>query len=461
MNPLQKQLFLLFLLVFVGLAACEENVKWTPNDDAENASLPLSMKQRQQLLQLQEAIRTSPDPSATLEEVAKGNGMSPQELVNMLEKNNRDLQQNPSLAQPTTIPKLAMKALASVGVAISQASKKHPRSFSVATATLVLFLYVSIMVPRTGMHVSSSRKLGISKGPTCLFAPNQNYLQKLANSPRLEKCALSIKTKKTKWDDLLSKEDGVHVHKLPKKSELVQAVSAQVSLPADSFLELLPSGDEEEEDLSQQQDEILELLFENAASLLSTRQLTEFSSEKQQMQVASSSDRQRNGIIVVPGLGDFGRFGLMYWQVTHQMESDKDSSLTLTTLRGMGFFDGQIHFEIKKYRSKVSVRVHLVVPKHGRKLPKGIATKMVNELAQSLGTSASRRTEQTLARQSQGRRFKSASHRRATERRQSRFEREKLIEEMSEDRRRKWQRGNPDAGRYRPSGDRQRSPNNC
>jgi hypothetical protein len=32
---------------------------------------------------------------------------------------------------------------------------------------------------------------------------------------------------------------------------------------------------------------------------------------------------------------------------------------------------------------------------------------------------------------------------------------------MAEDRRRRWQRGNPDAGRWRPSGDRMKSPNNC
>ena len=135
--------------------------------------------------------------------------------------------------------------------------------------------------------------------------------------------------------------------------------------------------------------------------------------------------------------------------------------MTLTTLKGMGFFDGQIHFDMKKYRSKLVINVHLAVPKRGRKMGKVLASRIVQELADSLATSASRRTEQIVARQVQGKRFKSASHRRAKERRQSRFEREKLIEEMAEDRRRKWQRNNPDAGRYRPSGDRQRSPNNC
>jgi hypothetical protein len=121
--------------------------------------------------------------------------------------------------------------------------------------------------------------------------------------------------------------------------------------------------------------------------------------------------------------------------VTRQLETDKDSSLTLTTLKGMGFLDGQIHCEIKKYRSKIVVSVHLAIPKRGHKISKAMATKIVDELAQSLSNLASqRRTQQTLARRTQGKRFQSASHNRAQERRKSRFEREKQIEEMAKER---------------------------
>ena len=462
--PRRASLLYILLILVVNLVApicAEEQIKWTANEDAESAPLPLSLKQRQQLLQLQEAIRTSPDPGATLEQVAQGNGMTPQELVNMLEKNARDLQQNPSLAEPRTIPKVAMKFVASVGVIISQAAKKHPQSFTIATATLLFLLYATITIPRTGMHISAGRKLGLSKGPTCIFAPNQRYIQKLVDSPQLEKQALSVTAKKTKWDDLFLKEDGIEVHKLPRKSQLAQAVSVRVTLSADSLFEELGIEDDQGEEADNRKDAALELLFEEALRLLSTRQLAGFSSVEYPLQVASSSDRKKYGILVVRGLGDFRRYGLIFWQVSRQMESDKDASLTLTTVQGKGFFDGQIHFEVKKYRSKVLIITHLVVPKRGRKIAKGKASEIVDALAQSLATSASQRTQQTLARQSQGRRFKSASQRRAAERRQSRFEREKLIEEMAEDRRRKWQRSNPDAGRYRPSGDRQRSPNNC
>ena len=85
--PRRASLLYILLILVVNLVApicAEEQIKWTANEDAESAPLPLSLKQRQQLLQLQEAIRTSPDPGATLEQVAQGNGMTPQELVNML-----------------------------------------------------------------------------------------------------------------------------------------------------------------------------------------------------------------------------------------------------------------------------------------------------------------------------------------------------------------------------------------
>jgi hypothetical protein len=87
-------LLVVLLLVHSNPCRAALKAKWTPNDDSEeNPSLPLSMKQRKQLLQLQQVIDTSPNPKATLAQVAKSNNMSPNALTNMLEKNARDLQQ--------------------------------------------------------------------------------------------------------------------------------------------------------------------------------------------------------------------------------------------------------------------------------------------------------------------------------------------------------------------------------
>lgn len=440
----RRILRIMLLLGFVVFGSCEEEIKWTANEDAENAPLPLSMRQRQQLLQLDQVIRSSPDPNGTLQQVAEQNGMSPQDLINMLDKNNRDLQQNPSLAQPTTVVSVITKVLASVGVMISQSAKKNPRSFAMTVSILLFLIYARVVIPRTGMHVTRG---------TALFPPHQRYLQKLADSPSLERCALSIQTKKTKWDDLKLESDGVEIHKLPRSSELTQALSAQFTLTFDDFVE----GDDIEEDLDAKE-ELLDLIFESASTTLTERQWTEFAPGSKSLKSAVSA--KKHGILMVPGLGAMGRYGLIRWQITQQQETDRDTSVTLTSLKG-DFFDGQIHLEARKYRSKVVLRAHLGVPKRGRKMNKKVASKVVNDLVESLGSSVSQRTRQSLARRSIGKRFKVASHTRASERRKTRFDREKLIEDMAEDRRRKWQRGNPDAGRYRPSGDRQRSPNNC
>ncbi len=442
---------LLILLSLAVFGSCEEEIKWTANEDAENAPLPLSMRQRQQLLQLDHAIRSSPDPNGTLQQVAQQNGMSPQDLINMLDKNNRDLSQDPSLLQPTTVVSVITKVLASVGVVISQTAKKNPRSFALTLSLLLLLMYARIMIPTTGMHVTRG---------TALFPPSQKYLQKLADSPVLDRCTLSIQTKKTMWDDLKLDNDGVEIHKMPRSSELVQAVSAQFTLDVDEFLEVGDDDDddEEEEKNTELKDELLDILFENSATVLTERRWTELSPGNKPLKSAVSG--KKHGILMVPGLGAIGRYGLIRWQITQQSETEKYASVTMTTLKG-DFFDGQIHLEAKKYRSKVVLTAHIAVPKGGRKLSKSTASKLVLDLVQSLGASASQRTRQHMARRSIGRRFKSASHERATERRKTRFDRERKIEDMAEDRRRRRQRQNPDAGHYRPSGDRQRSPNNC
>jgi len=458
-NSLRFLLF--FCLVVVGLCK-EEEIKWTPNEDAENAPLPLSMNQRQQLLQLDQAIRSSPDPNGTLQKVAEKNGMSPQDLVNMLEKNNRDLAQNPSLLQPTTVVSFITKSFATLGYVILQIAKKNPKSFTVSITILIFLMYSMIMIPRTGIH--------ITKGTT-IFPPSQNYLQKLADIPGLERKSLSITNQKMKWDDLqLQGEDngdgdGVEIHKLPKSSELSQAISGQYTLYPEDFYETEKDDDvdddEEDGEEDTMKDNVLDLLFENAIYVLSERYWTEFAPTGQPLKSAES-DRKKHGILLVPGLGILGRCGMVRYQITQQSERENIVSVTLTTLKG-DFFDGQIHFEIqkkklKKSKRRIIINIHLGIPKRGRKINKKLGMKIVKDLMESVERSISQRVRQNLARRSVGKRFKMGSTQRAKERRKSRSDREKLIEDMAEDRRRKWQRGNPNAGRWTPTGDRMRNP---
>lgn len=489
---------------------------WTPNED-DGPAMPLSMNQRQQLVQLQQAIQNAPDPSGTLEQVAESNGMSANDLYQMIEKNAQDLQQDPQLlselqsfaSQSSTgnsLPKIIFRIVASLGIAIRQIAKQNPRTFTMTALIGLLMFYSLLAIPRTGIHISSGRSLLLSRGPTTVFAPPDRYVHKLigktayASMKKSSPPRLSIQTLKKDWDDLLipmrreliatglNENDGdenddnamtlngkVEVHKLSRKNELRQAVTAQFVLSPDKLLEEFPLGETKEEIIAER-DTIVDMLYTNAVNILSERNILEFSSLNSKQRLRNicgdgSDDTDKDlGVIVVPGLGNFGRHGLVYWMATSQTTQQSatspssSSTLTLTTLKGKGYFDGQIHIDVNKipnHDGMLLVQVSLAVPKGGRKIPKKIGERLVEEMARSIIQSSSRKSQQRLARQSQGKRFKESGNRRANDKRNTRFDRERLMEEMAVDRRRRWQKKNPDAGRYRPSGDRMRSPHNC
>ena len=466
-----------------------EQVNWTANE--ERQPLPLSMKQRQQLLQLQQTIEQSPNPESVLQQVAQANQMSPQDLVSMLQQNAQDLQQDPKLlnqvmAGPVLGPQIVMKWIGTLGMAMVSAARKHPSISAITSMSVLMILYLIITVPKTGGVLSSRRGgLSMSRGPTTWFEPPTKYLSRRLErlNSMLEDRPVSVKTKKTRWDDLRikgNKDDDdntsltVHVHKLKRGDALVQAISAQESVNAREFLstdddENEDSDDEEKQygnEVSQGEvDGIMELLLEHAATILATKQLTEFVSDESPTPllkfIPSPVGRQRFGILVVPRIGDWGRYGLMYWQVTRNSDSESESTMTLTTLKGLSHMDGQLHIAAEKHRDELVLKVDLVVPRKGKKINVKKGEALVSTLASSLATSTRRRAQQALARQSQSSRFHGKARSRASERRQMRFQKEKEIEEMAADRRRRWQRQNPSAGHYRPSGRRQQSPNNC
>jgi hypothetical protein len=74
-------------------------------------------------------------------------------------------------------------------------------------------------------------------------------------------------------------EDAVLVHNLPQKSELSQAVSAQVSLSPDD-LDLLEQFDVGEDQDDNEREQILELLFENAAKAAKKKKKSSTSSDQ-------------------------------------------------------------------------------------------------------------------------------------------------------------------------------------
>jgi Na+-transporting NADH:ubiquinone oxidoreductase subunit NqrC len=457
----------LLLLLFCSTIIADTEVTWTPNEDRE-APLPLSTNQMQQLAQLEDVILKSPDPEATLNQAAQANNMDPMDLLDLLERNHRSMEEAgvlPAAGGAPSRQRNVWKIFTSLGVVIAQSASKNPKAFSLIATSLLLITYAAISAPRNGLVLSSSRGL-ISKGPTTMWSPPVRYVDQLLESPRFLNRRVSFSSKQA-WqalNPLLDDEDGAVWHKLPKKTkakaDLQQAASSQVTIHLSDFdFQEVSDKDDENEEAEQQ---LLDLCFEHASNVLSDRQLTEWARPPNSLRLIPQKDSQKqHAVLIVRKMGDWGRYGLLPLQVVDQQEGDDDVvSLTFSTLKG-SHWDGQIHVEITKTAKDLVVQVHLLVPRKGQKVPRKTAMSIVEGISQSVALSAKTRTKQSLARRSQSSRFQGKAHSRAAERRKTRFNKEKELEEMSEDRRRRWQRQNPDAGRYRPSGDRMRSPNNC
>lgn len=295
-----------------------------------------------------------------------------------------------------------------------------------------------------------------------------------------------------KLGDRLAKEEvkgkskeGVTVEELGRKSDVAMSITARKTVDVES---LLP-GYEEDDDMTEEETAALREIMNDAVdaahiaavSVLSSRRFTEFVDGPKYVRFFSgdkshgSKKQQQGAALVAKSLGDFGRFGIQPLRVALEEEGVDSESLTFSTLDG-GHFDGEVRFSIERQRGtgkadtdgddsieegRVVVRVSIVVPKSGRAPSRRLAKTIVSSLAESIQTSVVTQAKQTLARRSLGNRYRGRASGRASEKRHINYETEKKLEEMADDRRRRWQRGNPDAGRYRPSGQRMISPNNC
>eukprot|EP00978_Attheya_sp_CCMP212_P029852 scaffold107581_cov49-Attheya_sp.AAC.1 len=293
-------------------------------------------------------------------------------------------------------------------------------------------------------------------------------------------------------------DDGVTFEKLGRKSSATLSVTARKRVSIES---LLPSYGEKQnkgKQKSKKEDEVsddvdddalteadvrdaIELAHESALTILESRRFSEFVENPKSLRfqaTTAGSKKNEGATIVMKSLGDWNRYGIQPLGLAYQEDTVEMNSVGFYTLKG-GHFDGEIRFSVEytnhvktdeteensgdmsSHNGGLVVSVSLVIAKKGRKLSKKKAEKLVSMLAKSMVTSILMQSKQTLARQSQSRGYRGRAQGRAMEKRHLRFENEKKQEEMAEDRRRRWQRGNPDAGHYRPSGHRMRSPNNC
>jgi len=560
-NPnLAVVVLLLPLLLLLPVPSCHAiEAKWTPADDGSGSAngeattgtgggpLPLSQNQRDQLLTLEDAIVNSPNPQDTLIKIAEGNGMSPRELVDLLERNRSDMEAA-GVVRPrgaggggaamkaggNTVPRRLLGLLLSLLSTLGRIAKSHPQTFAIVLSCTMLSLYGTIQAPRTGIVMSTGpNALLLSGGHSTVLAPPPGYVAGFMESTKFRNARSSVSERisgragslsRLLVEELAGGDDGggpkrdmldgtVFVKKAGgRKSSFGMAVVARRTVDVASLVPELGGDDDDDyregddnvngDDVVDERTVLLQeatdAAFDAALTVLSSRRFTEFASgddddadQLVRFQSTPSSSggggggesrRSRGGgggvgdgaVLVVKSMGDFGRYGLQPLRVAHQEESTDSASVIYYTVKG-GHFDGEIRVAVGIINGglddegdgddggapSIVITVNLVVPKKGRRVGKKYAERIVSTIADSMVTSVTTQAKQSLARRSISSRYRGRVSTGASERRQIRFDNERKMEEMAEDRRRRWQRRNPDAGRYRPSGDRMRSPNNC
>jgi len=481
----------------------------------------------------------SPDPMATLAKVAESNQMTPEELQNMLQRNRQDLQMATdsgagaaARSASSTLPRQLLNLIGALFVMIGKYATLHPRSFTITVLTLVLVIYTSLTIPKTGIVMSTFPKPLVSNGYSTFFSPPNSHLDKYLlnlSKNRKKKMIASIpkiglsKGRKDilldfEEDDDYSNDGQAVIEKVGRKSaspfnkELSFAITARKSIPLESMMQ--SSSSSLSPDMEQ---DIANIVYERGQEILSSRRFTEFSSEAKFHSCPSSKKstgtfgKGSNTVSRLPSciamnkMGDLKRFGVQPFalsleeNVTLQQGNVNFSLVSFYTLKG-GHFDGELSIALEHWKGqdngdedeeesddeenkadeteedsdddqsvvesskqstdRIVVSVSIMVPKKGRKLSKKMADKMVSSLASSIASSILTESKQVISRKMHFGNMRKKVHTTAAEQRRLRAEQEQKMEEMSRDRKRRWKRGAGD-GRYRPSGDRMRSPNNC
>lgn len=496
-------LFYAWLLLLCPAFALE--AKWTPNEadsvdkGGDGGPLPVSLAQRKQLLELESAIVQSQDPQATLSHVAQQNGMSPQDLAGMLNRNRKELEETGQLEQMqaevnaaimqgqgagggrsmnATLPRRIIGLVSSIIVAIIKSAavqiSKRPKQSTFLACIVFATLFVSYNAPRNGVAVFPP----FSGGHTTIVQPPNDYLEnyfvrKWTNGngwdnslPASSKVAEKKKGSKSKKQPLIGV--GMTTSLEIDTTNAVEDVTVEstrndedgYSMVTSAYL-LISTSDGDDEDNMEH-----EYMEESVKSIFLERKFSEFipvSSQSLKFRSflvaaeGSDDDVVEGALMVMKMLGDFGRYGVEPLCFSYELEEEEGEPMThcvaYHTLKG-GHFDGEIKFSLEETEDGIVVSVTLAIPKGGRAPPERLAKSMVSSLAESIVESSRIRTKQTLSRRSQSQLYRARASGSASAKRHLRYEQEKKQEEMAKDRKRKWKRNNPDAGRYRPTGHR-------
>ena len=411
-----------------------------------------------------------------------------------------------------SLPRKMIQLVMALVLMACKSASAHPRSATLVTLAFLSMVYVLYSAPRNGILISGKRGI-FSSGMTTILPPPTQYLSDFTMSDKFGRLQGSMSRKSGSSsssasgfkngalskvfqndndnDNDIEEEregDGVHIASLSnkEKKKISLALTArktvpfEVLLPSEEDLELLyekekeskeytyniENGNEEERmQLVEEKawEDSIELAFNSAESIIAARRFTEYiASPSQRVKFvargsgSSSSDKKDKAVLVMKSMGDWRRYGIQPLRVASEEKSTNVASVIYYTLVG-GHFDGELKVSVRKDADasdpSITVIVTLLIGKGGRKVNAKLASKMTLLLADSIATSTLTAAKQTLSRKMQSTIYRGKAKSRASEKRHVTFDNIKKMEEMAEDRRRRWQRNNKGSGgSYRPTG---------
>mmetsp|Transcript_1844 Transcript_1844/g.1754 ORF Transcript_1844/g.1754 Transcript_1844/m.1754 type:complete len:556 (-) Transcript_1844:30-1697(-) len=360
--------------------------------------------------------------------------------------------------------------------------------------------------PSTYLHSSMERHYQpLFDHPTTQINDNSSNLsqrlQLLQSQTKTTTATTVTKKNKKKEAQKNNHEDGVQVYKdlsIPKEdtkkkkkkkakknsnTQQQVVISAKYNVDIKDLMSLLNKDDtnEKEEDKIANVHVAMSQLMMAARTIFSSRRISEYtSSSSYKTNIVTCQDDDESAVWILPQLGRLNRYAIQPLTLTCEKVKEMNSNegqegiienvescfigYTVVSNGNSLLKDGtQLDFCCTWTKDDTAqVRVTLAFPNKTTMIEgEQILSNGIDVLCQSISKSIALQAKQTLTRKMQSRTFQTHARARATEKRHLRYDKMVKLEDMAEKRRRRWQRNNPDAGHYRPSGVRQLSPKNC
>lgn len=398
--------------------------KWTPSYDEE--PLPLSASYRSQLKGLADVVRTSQDPQATLEKLAKGQGMEVGELKSMLERveSEAGVVSGGQVRGASSVFVSATEAVLACSLSVVRFSARRP---------LVLFLLAMSIFAVTRLSASGERTIPVP-GFVGLTAGKPG---KAWRSSFMESHSCGGRLTKVEWgDSIVERKKDVRVSSQIDNSlideacaEVVNARSFDSYLPSDILITKPPIG-----------------------SIRRARKLREV------------GGKGKEGLVLSWG-GPWGFWRSERFAMRSESGSKNENSTTPTTTSVTYVSEFSLPTVTitasTGSKGKHSVNVKVTFDEGTGRMDKQRAKELAEVVADSCRRTIAQVASSKNALSSQRAKLNLSLKTQNEEKKRKRGEEIKDMEGMGRVKKRRWQRGTGGGGSWRPSGERQRSPNNC